>query len=57
MGCSVIQLAAALEHIDPEHLIAAADCGLGLLGRELAVQKPTNLATAVKRVSCSFLKT
>jgi len=40
------RLAAALEHIDAERLIAAPDCGLGLLGRELAVAKLTNLCAA-----------
>jgi len=32
-------LAEALEHIDAERLIAAPDCGLGLLGRELTLAK------------------
>ncbi|MDH3476251.1 MAG: cobalamin-independent methionine synthase II family protein [Rhodospirillales bacterium] len=40
------RLKAALEHTDPERLIAAPDCGLGLLGRELAVRKLQNLAEA-----------
>jgi len=40
------RLRAALEHIDAERLIAAPDCGLGLLGRELAVAKLTNLCAA-----------
>jgi 5-methyltetrahydropteroyltriglutamate--homocysteine methyltransferase len=40
------RLRAALEHIDADRLIAAPDCGLGLLGRELAVAKLTNLCAA-----------
>jgi 5-methyltetrahydropteroyltriglutamate--homocysteine methyltransferase len=32
-------LAEALEHIDAKRLIAAPDCGLGLLGRELTLAK------------------
>ena len=40
------RLAAALEHIDGERLIAAPDCGLGMLGRELALAKLRNLAAA-----------
>jgi 5-methyltetrahydropteroyltriglutamate--homocysteine methyltransferase len=40
------RLRAAQEHIDAERLIAAPDCGLGLLGRDLAVAKLTNLCTA-----------
>ncbi len=36
----------ALGHIDSERLIAAPDCGLGLLGRELALAKLRNLTTA-----------
>ena len=35
-------LVAALAHIDAERLIAAPDCGLGLLGRELAIAKLQN---------------
>jgi 5-methyltetrahydropteroyltriglutamate--homocysteine methyltransferase len=31
--------ARAREHIDPHRLIAAPDCGLGLLGRNLASRK------------------
>ena len=45
------QLRQALEHIDAERLIAAPDCGLGLLTRELAVQKMTNLCEAAGRVA------
>ena len=36
----------ALDHIDPDRLVAAPDCGLGLLGRERALAKLRNLASA-----------
>jgi len=42
------RLAAALKHIDAERLIAAPDCGLGMLGRELAIAKLENLCRAAK---------
>lgn len=40
------RLRAALEHIDPHRLLAAPDCGLGLLGRDLARAKLEVLAEA-----------
>ncbi|MDH3858880.1 MAG: 5-methyltetrahydropteroyltriglutamate--homocysteine methyltransferase, partial [Gammaproteobacteria bacterium] len=40
------RLSQALHHIDAERLIAAPDCGLGLLGRELAMAKLKNMCTA-----------
>ena len=40
------RLGQALEHIDSRRLVAAPDCGLGLLGRDLAVRKLSNLCTA-----------
>ena len=40
------RLRAALDHIDAERLIAAPDCGLGLLGRERARAKLANLCAA-----------
>jgi 5-methyltetrahydropteroyltriglutamate--homocysteine methyltransferase len=40
------RLRAALDHIDPRRLLAAPDCGLGLLGRDLAQQKLKVLAEA-----------
>ena len=40
------RLRAALDHIDADRLIAAPDCGLGLLGRDMAVAKLKNLCTA-----------
>jgi 5-methyltetrahydropteroyltriglutamate--homocysteine methyltransferase len=36
----------ALNHIDSERLIAAPDCGLGLLGRDLAMAKLKNMCAA-----------
>jgi 5-methyltetrahydropteroyltriglutamate--homocysteine methyltransferase len=42
------RLSEALQHIDSERLVAAPDCGLGLLGRELAVAKLRNLCEAAK---------
>ncbi len=40
------RLRQALDHIDGERLIAAPDCGLGMLGRDLARAKLCNLADA-----------
>lgn len=40
------RLRAALEHIDADRLMAAPDCGLGLLGRDLAMAKLKNLCAA-----------
>ncbi len=42
------RLAAALNHIDAARLIAAPDCGLGLLGRDLTRQKLRNLCEAAQ---------
>ncbi|MCH8810175.1 MAG: 5-methyltetrahydropteroyltriglutamate--homocysteine methyltransferase, partial [Proteobacteria bacterium] len=42
------RLEAALGHIEAERLIAAPDCGLGLLGRDLARQKLRNLCEAAR---------
>ena len=42
------RLAAALDHIEAGRLIAAPDCGLGLLGRDLARTKLANLCEAAK---------
>ena len=44
------RLIEALEHIDAHRLVAAPDCGLGLLGRELAVAKLKNLCEAAQSV-------
>ena len=46
------RLGRALEHIDPARLVAAPDCGLGLLGRDLAVAKLSNLCAAAHGVAC-----
>ena len=40
------RLGAALGHIDAHRLVAAPDCGLGLLGRDLARTKLANLCRA-----------
>ncbi len=40
------RLSAAIKYIDPERLVAAPDCGLGLLGRDLAMAKLINLCQA-----------
>ncbi len=42
------RLTAALDHIDAARLIAAPDCGLGLLGRELSLEKLKNLCVAAQ---------
>ncbi|MDD9857111.1 MAG: 5-methyltetrahydropteroyltriglutamate--homocysteine methyltransferase [Gammaproteobacteria bacterium] len=44
------RLHAALNHIDKARLVAAPDCGLGLLGRELARAKLRNLSAAAGSV-------
>ena len=44
------RLQAALKHLPPERLIAAPDCGLGHLGRDLAMQKLKVLSEAAKSV-------
>ncbi|MDJ0776567.1 MAG: cobalamin-independent methionine synthase II family protein [Gammaproteobacteria bacterium] len=40
------RLEQALQHIDAERLVAAPDCGLGLLGRDLAMAKLRNMCQA-----------
>jgi len=42
------RLVQALQHIDAERLIAAPDCGLGLLGRELTMAKLRNMCSAAR---------
>ena len=42
------RLADALNHIDHERLLAAPDCGLGVLGRELALAKLSNMSEAAR---------
>lgn len=44
------RLTDALGHIDADRLIAAPDCGLGMLSRETARAKLANLCTAAKSV-------
>ena len=44
------RLTKALDHIDADRLVAAPDCGLGFLGRELAMTKLRNLSEAAKSV-------
>ena len=44
------RLKTALENIDAARLIAAPDCGLGMLGKELALQKLSNLTAAAQMV-------
>jgi 5-methyltetrahydropteroyltriglutamate--homocysteine methyltransferase len=44
------RLSAALDHIPADRLMAAPDCGLGLLDRDLARAKITNLGAAAKGV-------
>ena len=44
------RLSDALNHIDADRLIGAPDCGLGLLGRDLAVHKLRRLCLAARRV-------
>ncbi len=44
------RLIAALEHIDVDRLVAAPDCGLGLLGWELAHKKLVNLCQAARSI-------
>ena len=45
------RLEEVLEHIDADRLLAAPDCGLGLLGRELTVAKLTNMCEAVRQLN------
>ena len=44
------RLKAALKHLPPERLIAGPDCGLGPLGRELAMKKLRVLSEAAKNL-------
>ncbi len=44
------RLSEALEHIDHERLIAAPDCGLMMLDRELAMRKLKHLSEAARQV-------
>jgi 5-methyltetrahydropteroyltriglutamate--homocysteine methyltransferase len=44
------RLTAALRHIDADRLVAAPDCGLMMLGRELAMTKLRNMTAAAREV-------
>ena len=44
------RLELALEHIDSNRLIAGPDCGLGILGRELAIKKMKNMSEAAHSI-------
>jgi len=44
------RLNSAVQHIDKDRLIAAPDCGLGLLDRESAKAKLRNLCEAAARI-------
>jgi len=44
------RLETALRHIDRDRLIAAPDCGLAMLGRDLAMKKLSNLCEAASQV-------
>mgnify|MGYP001383129529 CR=1 FL=1 len=44
------RLKEALEHIDSNRLIGAPDCGLGILGKELALRKLKNLSEAAHTI-------
>ncbi len=44
------RLTTALEHIDRDRLVAAPDCGLAMLGRDLAMKKLAALCEAAKAV-------
>ena len=45
------RLTEALDHIPPERLLAAPDCGLGFLGRDLARRKLAAMCEAVQRIN------
>ncbi len=51
-SCEYIEqrLRKALQHIDAERLLAAPDCGLMMLGRELAMAKLKNMCTAAAAI-------
>ena len=44
------RMAEVLALVPSERLVAAPDCGLGFLGRDLAMRKLTNLAEAARSV-------
>ena len=44
------RLLEALKHIDGDRLVVAPDCGLMMLGRELAMKKLSNMSKAAQAV-------
>ena len=44
----------ALEHVPPEHVILATDCGMKYLSREAAMGKLTNMVEAAKRLRAEY---
>ena len=48
------RLQEALHHIDANRLVAAPDCGLGLLGRDLALKKLDRLCRAARQVDTTL---
>ena len=50
VGEIAARLNAALQHIDHDRIIAAPDCGLAMLGRDLAMKKLKNLVQAADSV-------
>ena len=44
------RLRQALNHIDHDRLLAGPDCGLMMLGRNLAMQKLSNMCQAARSV-------
>ncbi len=46
------RLKSVLEHIDAQRLVAAPDCGLGMLTREMAVSKLKNMCKAAATLDC-----
>ena len=46
----VLRLKGALEHIEPQRLMAAPDCGLGMLNRDIVLAKLSNMVKAAGQV-------
>jgi 5-methyltetrahydropteroyltriglutamate--homocysteine methyltransferase len=44
------RLELALQHIDADRLLAATDCGLMMLGRDLAMAKLKNMCAAARTI-------
>jgi 5-methyltetrahydropteroyltriglutamate--homocysteine methyltransferase len=45
------RLTAALQHIDSQRLLAAPDCGLGMLDRRLVIRKLQNMVAAARLIN------